>query len=97
MALTGVKVENSVPQSRQTWAQLAQHTFQLDVLRCAQCGFSPIRVVEIVVAPTREQLATAHGFGKPPAPGNVPGSIQPRAPPSPANCQLELPFMQRAA
>lgn len=38
------------------WSELAKRTFEVDVKRCTRCGHSPIRVVAVVVAPTREQL-----------------------------------------
>lgn len=91
----GVKAEDRAPPKRLNWSQLAQRSFKVDILRCAQCGFSPIRVVEIVVAPTREQLDIA--LGKQSISSAAPQPIQPRAPPAPATDQLELQFVKRAA
>jgi len=45
------------------WAELAARTFEVDVLKCARCGFSPIRIVAVVTSPTREQLEAAGGDG----------------------------------
>ena len=45
---------------------VGRRTFQVDVLECQRCGYSPLRVVAVVATPTPEQLAALVG-GKPPA------------------------------
>jgi hypothetical protein len=41
---------------RISWSELAKRTFDIDLTQCARCGHTPIRVVAVVTAPTREQL-----------------------------------------
>ena len=76
--------------SKIPWAELAARTFETDVLRCERCGFTPLRVLEVVAAPTGEQLA-AVGVS-----ALVAGRSRPhrsRGPPG----QLALRFETRAA
>jgi len=41
---------------RLSWSELSAKTFSVDTLACERCGYSPLRVVAVAVAPTREQL-----------------------------------------
>ena len=71
-------------------SELAARTFSVDTLRCERCGYSPIRVIAVVTAPTREQLeAVRHPEGG--------FKVLPERSRAPPVGQLRLPFMRRAA
>ena len=76
--------------NRISWCDLAAKTISIDTLGCERCGYSPVRVVAVVAAPTREQLeAVRH-----PGAEFAAVSWRSRAPPV---GQLELPMRQRVA
>ena len=76
--------------NRLSWSELAARTFSVDTLVCERCGYSPLRVIAVVAAPTREQLeAVRH-----PGASFAVFSMRSRAPPG---GQLELPMRQRVA
>jgi hypothetical protein len=45
------------------WSDLAKRTFEIDTLLCPRCAHSPMRVIAVIAAPTREQLAALRGGG----------------------------------
>jgi hypothetical protein len=62
---------------RVSWSELASKTFGIDVEECPRCRYTPMRVMAVVSAPTREQLeAVRH-----PGVGIAVVSVRSRAPP----------------
>ena len=75
---------------RIAWSELSAKTFSIDTMACERCGYSPVRVVAVVAAPTREQLeAIRH-------PGAEFGAVSWRSRAPPVG-QLELPMGQRVS
>jgi len=74
------------------WHDLASRTFGVDTLACENCGYTPMRAIAVVFAPTRAQLAV---FSVPPPHGAA--SLWPRPSRAPPKGQMQFEFALKAA
>ena len=74
---------------RMLWHDLASRTFGVDTLSCNRCGYTPMRAISVVFAPSAEQLAAVFNSTAGGAPAAWPRRS--RAPP-PTTGQMRFAF-----